>query len=125
MDMEHTRVAENKPIELRYYSEAPDDATVFVRIWQLNQDGTTNPVTGTVTTAGFHINSGKKQFLTLTLGNGLTWNDTDKLLGIRITNDQLSFIREDTELKYEAFVVWDNGEAQTIREGTVTAVRVG
>jgi len=105
-------VAENKPIELRYYSEAPDDATVFLRIWKL-------------TTAGFHVNLGRKQYLKLTLGNGLTWDDTTKSLHIHITNEQTAFIREDGELQYEAFVVWNDGEAQTIREGTVTAVRVG
>ena len=118
-------MAENKPIEVRYYSLAPDDATVFLRIWQLHAAGTTDPVTRSVTTAGFHINQGKKQYLTLSLGDGLSWNDTDKLLSVRITNGQVPFIREDTQLKYECFVVWDNGETQTIREGTVNAVRVG
>lgn len=118
-------MAENQPIELRYYRLAPDDATVFLRIWKLTTAGTTDPVARSVISAGFHVNLGRKQYLTLSLGEGLTWNDTDKSLSIRITNDQLPFIREDTELQYEAFVVWDDGEAQTIREGTVTAVRVG
>ncbi|MCC4257015.1 hypothetical protein [Sphingobium lactosutens] len=118
-------MAENKPIELRYYSEAPDDATVFLRIWKLTTAGTTDPVDRIVTVAGFHVNLGRKQYLKLTLGNGLTWDDTTKSLHIHITNEQTAFIREDGELQYEAFVVWNDGEAQTIREGTVTAVRVG
>lgn len=118
-------MAENKPIELRYYRIAPQDASVFTRVWKLNAAGTSDAVTGTVVAAGFHINAGRKQFLTLSLGAGLTWNDSEKLLGIRITNSQLSFIREDAQLSYECFVVWDNGETQTIREGTVNAVRVG
>jgi len=118
-------VAENKPIEVRYYRLAPDDATVFLRIWKLTEAGSFNPVTGTVTTAGFHINLGKKQYLTLTLSDGLSWDDTDKSLTVHISNSKVAFIREDTELAYECMVVWDNGETQTIREGTVTAVRVG
>lgn len=118
-------MAENKPIEVRYYRLAPDDAAVFLRVWKLTKAGTADPVEGTVVSAGFHINQGKRQYLTLTLGDGLSWNDVEKALAIQITNGQVPFIREDTELAYECFVVWDNGEAQTIREGTVTAVRVG
>jgi len=121
-------VAENKPIEVRYYRLAPDDATVFIAVWKLTKAGTTDPVDGTVVSAGFHINQGsqgKRQYLTLSLDNGLSWNDEEKALAIQITNSQVPFIREDSELAYECFVVWDNGEAQTIREGTVTAVRVG
>lgn len=118
-------MAVNKPIEVRYYRLAPDDATVFLKVWQLNQAGQQTPVTQTVTEAGFHINNGRKQYLTLTLDDGLGWDDEDKTLVVRITNDQVSFIREDTELQYECFVVWDDGQAQTITEGTVAAVRVG
>ncbi len=118
-------MAENKPIELRYYRLAPDDATVFLRIWKLTTAGTTEPVPRSVVSAGFHVNLGRRQYLTLTLEDGLTWNDTDKSLTIRITNSQTAFIREDGELNYESFVVWNDGETQTIREGTVTAVRVG
>ena len=118
-------MAENQPIELRYYRLAPDDATVFLRIWKLTTAGTTDPVARSVISAGFHVNLGRKQYLTLTLGDGLTWDDTTKSLSIRITNQQTAFIREDGELQYEAFVVWNDGETQPLREGTVTAVRVG
>lgn len=118
-------MAENKPIEVRYYRLAPDDATVFIAAWKLTKAGTDELVEGSVVSAGFHINQGKKQYLTLSLDNGVSWNDEAKVLAIQITNSQVPFIREDTELAYECFVVWDDGEAQTIREGTVTAVRVG
>lgn len=118
-------MAENKPIELRYYRLAPDDATVFLRIWKLTDPATGQPVERTAVSAGFHVNLGRRQYLTLTLDDGLTWDDTTKSLNIRITNQQTAFIREDGELQYEAFVVWNDGETQPLREGTVTAVRVG
>lgn len=118
-------MAENKTIEIRYTVLAPNEATAFVAAYQLNLDG--SAITGTVTDAGFHINdieTGRKQYLTLTLGNGLTWNDTDKVLTVVIRNEQMSFVRKDADYHYEAFVVLNN-KTDTIREGTVTAVRVG
>jgi hypothetical protein len=118
-------VAENKSIEVRYTVLAPNEATAFVAAYQLHLDGAV--ITGTVTDAGFHINdieTGRKQYLTLTLGNGLTWNDSDKVLTVVILNEQVSFVRRDADYHYEAFVVINN-KTETIREGTVTAVRVG
>lgn len=118
-------MAENKTIEVRYTALAPKEAVAFAAAYQLNLDG--EAITGTVTSAGFHINdaeTGRKQYLTLTLENGLTWDDTNKVLTVVILNEQLAFIRRDTDYHYEAFVVLNN-KTETIREGTATAVRVG
>jgi len=116
-------VADDKPIEVRYTRLAPSDAIAYAAAWQLKQSG--DLIDESVVSAGFHINSGRKQYLTLTLGNGLVWNDTDKLLTIYIENGKLSFIREDGELHYEAFVVLENNTIKTVREGPLYAVRVG
>lgn len=115
----------SEPIEVDYIRLAPDDAIVFKIVLKFLEAGTDLPVDRSVTEAGFHINTGKKQYLTLTLGEGLGWDDTEKALVAFIRNSQVSFIREDSELEYEGFVVWDDGYAETIMKGTVEAVRVG
>lgn len=118
-------MAITRTIEVRYTRLAPSDASAFTTAYQIRLDG--ELTTKTIEVAGFHINdaeTGKKQYLELTLGNGLSWDDADKVLAVNIDNSQLSFIREDKEFHYEAFVVLNN-KTHTVAEGTVTAVRVG
>lgn len=117
-------MAENKPIEVRYYQPAPDDALVFNRIWGLVDAATGLPVTHGIREAYLHISKDGKQRLELALGTGLTWNDADKTMLVQIQNSKLQFIRSTSEMTYSFYVVWDHGAAQTIREGTVTAVKV-
>jgi len=117
-------MAENKPIEVRYYRPAPDDALVFNRIWGLVDTATGQPITNSISAAYLHIAQDGKQRLELSLGDGLTWNDTDKSVLVQITNSKVQFIRTTTDMTYSFYVVWDHGAAQTIREGTVTAVKV-
>ena len=116
-------MAENKTIELRYFRLASDDARPFRRVWTLIDKQTGEPL-ATPDIAALHINSGRKQYLTLTLGDGLTWDEATHTLTVLIENDRLSFIREDGEFHYECFVEV-NKVPMTIREGTVNAVRVG
>lgn len=113
----------NEPIELRFYAAAPDDAYVFTRAYQIKLDG--ELLAGSILAAGFHVNAGRRQYLRLTLSDGLLWNDATKVLTVNIQNSQLAFIRDDFELQYEAFIMLDNKQTMTFREGTVSAVRVG
>lgn len=117
---------ENKTIEVRAYNPAALGALVFNQVWTLNPKG--GPVSNSVIEAFFHIRdtSGEKARtkLELSLGNGITWDDAKKSFHIKITNDQASFIRETSEMDYSLYVTWDYGAVQTIREGTVTAVKV-
>ena len=113
----------NEPIELRFYAAAPDDANVFTKAYQVKLDG--EILSGSVLAAGFHVNAGRRQYLKLTLSDGLHWNDATKTLTVRIQNSQLAFIRDDAELQYEAFIMLDNKQTMTFREGTASAVRVG
>lgn len=117
---------DTKPIELRAYNPAASGSLVFNQVWRLVTQS--EPVSATIVEAHFHVrdtSSGKARTkLELSLGNGLTWNDANKSVHIKITNDQVSFIRETSEMDYSFYVVWDYGAIQTIREGTVTAVRV-
>ncbi len=110
------------PIELRAYNPASAGAKVYERIWKLGTDS--GPVSYSVVEAYFHVRDNGRTKLELSLGKGLTWDDTAKSIHIQITNDQLLFIRENKELDYSFYVTWDHGAIQTLKEGTVTAVKV-
>lgn len=109
-------------IELRAYNPASPGALVFNRLWGLVSEGA--PVTHSVVEAFFHVRDNGRTRLELSLGNGLIWNDVEKVIHIQITNEQVAFIRATSEMDYSFYVVWDHGAVQTIREGTVTAVKV-
>lgn len=117
-------MAENKPIELRYYPQADPAALVLHRIWGLVQPGTTNPVEHDVAEAYLDFIVDGRVKRSLQLGSGLTYNPASKAILIQLTNSGASFIRETATLEYSFYVVWDYGAAQTIREGAVTAIRV-
>lgn len=112
------------PIELRYYQQVDEDTVVFSAIWGLVAKGTTDPITHTPTEVHFDVIADGIAYCSLGVGNGLTWNDDTKQVSIQITNGDLNFITEDTTMTYKFYVVWDYGQAQTLREGTVNAVMV-
>lgn len=117
-------MAENKPIEIRYYRPMDDDAFVFTAKIGVIDKATQTPVPYTATEVYFHIADNERVKLELSLGNGLLWDDTAKAITIFIRNNQMRFVRTDSEMTYSLYVKWDNGSADTIREGTVTAVKV-
>ncbi len=117
-------MANSKDIELRYYPQLADDAVVYSAIWQLVDPATKAPVTNNPTQVQFVVNEGERAKSTLGLGSGLTWNPTSKQVIIKVQNSDLAFIKADGQFQYALYVVWDHGQAQTIREGTVNAVRV-
>lgn len=82
------------------------------------------PVDFTVQEAVLSISTNERSKLILTLGNGLTWNDEIKALTVIILNEQMSFVREDTQFDYHISVSWSSNQLMTtLRKGTVTAVR--
>lgn len=111
-----------KDIELRSYSTAATGSLVFNEVWRLQTAGEAVP--GTVAEAYFCVLENSREKLRLSLGNGLTWDDTDKSFLVQITNDLVAFIRADTAMEYSLYVVWQHGDVQTIREGAVNALRV-
>lgn len=115
-------MVDTQDIELRSYSAALAGSLVFNRIWRLQTDGALVP--DTAAEAYFCILDNGREKLRLSLGAGLTWDDTDKSILIQITNEQVSFIRQDTTMEYNLYVVWQRGDVQTIREGAVNALRV-
>ncbi len=110
------------PIELRAYNPASAGSLVFNRIWGLVTQS--EPVSHSVVEAYFHVRDNGRTKLELSLGKGLTWDDTAKSIHIQITNEQVAFIRATSEMDYSFYVVWDHGAVQTLKEGTVTAVKV-
>ena len=117
-------MAENKPIEIRYYRPMDDDAFVFTAKIGVIDKTSQAPVPFTATEAYFHISENERVKLELSLGNGLLWDDELKAITVFIRNSQMRFVRTDSEMTYSLYVKWDNGLADTIREGTVTAVKV-
>lgn len=115
-------MAVNKPITISYASPASPDAVSFNTIWIMTLDG--EPPTGFPVEAYLSISQKQRRRLLLSLEHGLTWNDTDKSVHVLIRNGQLSFIRDDSEMDYEFWIVWDNTNLQRIAYGTVLAVRV-
>jgi hypothetical protein len=120
-------MVEIRDIELRSYSTAAAGSLVFNRVWQLRKNN--EPVQTTIAETYFVVIDPKNpdrpvEKLRLSLGNGLTYDDADKSVHIQITNEHVNFIRSDTTMEYAFYVVWDHGEAQTIREGAVNALRV-
>ncbi|WP_140419333.1 hypothetical protein [Sphingobium sp. Z007] len=115
-------MAVNKPITISYATPASDDAVSFNTIWVITLNGVSP--TGSPVEAYLSISQNHRRKLLLSLENGLTWNDTDKSVHVLIRNGQLSFIRDDSEMGYEFWIVWDNTNLQRIAYGTVTAVRV-
>lgn len=110
--------------ELRHYPRLEEDTVVFTSIWGLVASGTSDPITNNPTSIHLDLVVEGRTRLALSLGSGLTWNPVTKQVSIEITNAQTSFIRDDGQIEYAFYVVWDYGQAQTIREGTVSAVRV-
>lgn len=117
-------MANSKDIELRYYPQLADDTVVYSAIWQLVDPATKAPITNNPTQVQFVVNEGEKAKCTLAVGTGLTWNPTTKQVSIKVRNSDLTFVKADGQFQYALYVVWDHGQAQTIREGTVSAVRV-
>lgn len=113
---------DTSPIELRAYNPAAPGALVYNRIWGLVTQS--EPVPASIVEAHFHVRDNGRTKLQLSLGNGLTWNDVNKSVHIQITNEQVAFIRDTSEMDYSFYVVWDHGAVQTLKEGTVTAVKV-
>lgn len=109
-------------IELRAYNPASAGSLVFKQLWKLTTKG--EPVSKAPLEAHFHVRDNGRTKLKLSLGNGLTWIDQFKAVFIQITNEQVSFIRENSEMDYSFYVVWDHGAVETLKEGTVTAVKV-
>jgi hypothetical protein len=109
-------------IELRAYNPALAGSLVLNRLWQLTTDGV--PVEAAPVAAYFHVRDNGRTKLELTFGSGLTWIDQLKAVHIQITNEQVAFIRASSEMDYSFYVIFDHGAVQTIREGTVTAVKV-
>lgn len=116
-------MVETVDIELRSYSNGAIGSLVFNRIWQLRT--TDSPIAFNVSEAYFIVldENGKKR-LTLSLGDGLTWDSTDKSFLIQITNEQVQFIKTDRTLEYAFYVVSENNALIPIREGAVNALRV-
>ncbi|WP_454884011.1 hypothetical protein [Sphingomonas oryzagri] len=117
-------MAQSPTIELRYYPQIEDEKIVFSSIWGLVDTGTTTPITRTLVDARFDVSVDGKLRKSLSLGSGLTYNDDTKQVSITFMNSDVSFIKEDATMEYAFYVVWDFGQAQTIREGAINAVRV-
>ncbi len=117
-------MAENKPIEVRYYGPTAGDFVTYTAKLALTNPETSEPTDFGVVDAHFRISRNERILLDLSLADNVIWNDGDKTIYVFIKNDQLGFIKADTELAYSWWVVWDNGKSATLREGTVTAVRV-
>lgn len=110
------------PIELRAYNPASAGSLVLNKIWGLVAKGA--PVSASIVEAYFHVRDNGKTRLRLSLGEGLSWNNENKTVHIQITNEQVAFIRSNSEMDYSFYVVWDYGLVETLKEGTVTAVKV-
>lgn len=117
-------MAENKTIEVRYYGPASEDFVTYTSKLALTNPGSGSPIEFSVRDAHFRISRNERILLDLTLNDNIVWNDGEKSIYVFIRNSELGFIRADTELNYSWWVVWENGTSQTLREGTVTAVRV-
>ncbi|WP_300115507.1 hypothetical protein [Sphingobium sp.] len=118
-------MADMKDIEIRYIPALSGDAIVFVEKIGIVDAGTGLPVEFTAEQVVFSISENERSKLLLRLGDGIVWNDTEKSISITIRNDQMRFVRADGEYDYALSVQWvGNDLATTIREGTVTAVRV-
>lgn len=115
-------MAVNKPFTINYATPASPDAVSFNALWFITLSDA--PPTGDAIEAYLSISQNGRRKLLLSLGDGLTWNETDKSVHILIRNGQLSFIRDDSEMEYEFWVVWDNNNLQPIANGAVKAVRV-
>ncbi len=117
-------MVEIRDIEIRSYSTAAAGSLVFNTILQLRKaDGT--PITQEIDEAYFVILDEGRAKLKLSLGSGLTWDDTDKSFLIKITNEQVRFIREDKTMEYAFYAVPPApGNIIPIREGAVNALRV-
>jgi hypothetical protein len=114
----------DKTIELRHYPKADPNGLVFNRVWQLVQSGTSDPVEYEVVEAYLDIIADDKAKASFRLGNGLTWDAEAKTVAIKIKNSDAAFIKADVEMAYSFYVEWSHGALQTLREGTVAAVRV-
>ncbi len=114
-----------KDVDLQYVASPPSggDPVAFSRSWGFQTSG--SPVTQTATGASFRIESTKKE-LELTLGAGLTWNNTTKYLTCQITNSQLAFIKNGTDYTFSLIVELYDGTTTTQipMGGNVNASRV-
>ncbi len=118
-------MVEIKDIELRSYSTAAEGALVFNTIWQLRKADGSFP-TVEIGEAYFIVLDEGRERLKLSLGSGLTWDDSDKSCLIQITNEQVRFIKTDKTLEYAFYVVpaVRGSTIIPIREGAVNALRV-
>lgn len=110
--------------ELRHYPRLDAETVVFSSVWSLVTSGTSDPVANNPVRVHLDLVVDGRVRSALTLSDGLTWNPTTKQVSIEIKNGQTAFIRDDGQIEYAFYVVWDYGQAQTLREGTVNAVRV-
>lgn len=118
-------MATNKSIEVRHIPALDADAIVYIDKFGLIDTATGEPITYTAEQAVFSISESERAKLQLTLGEGLLWDDVEKSFSIVIRNSQLRFVREDSEFEHALSVKWSGNQlAETIVEGTVTAVRV-
>lgn len=115
-------MVETKTIELRRYNPAAAGSLVFNQIWRLRTGS--EVISSDIAQAFLVVIEDGRKKLELSLGNGLTWDATEKSIHIQVTNEQVAFIKADTSLEYSFYVVWQHGDVQTIREGTVDAVKV-
>ncbi|OAH42761.1 hypothetical protein AX777_05855 [Sphingobium yanoikuyae] len=118
-------MADIKDIEVRYIPALSDDAIVYVDKIGIIDKATGEPVEFTAAEAVLSISENERSKLLLSLDNGLVWNDVEKTISVVIRNHQMRFVRADTQLEYALSVRWTDSQlAKTLREGTVTAVRV-
>lgn len=117
-------MATANPIELRYYQQVDEDTVVFSAIWGLVAKGSTDPITQTPTSIHLDVISDGIAYCSLGVDSGLTWDNDTKQVTIKFLNSDLSFITQDAVMAYKFYVVWDYGQAQTIREGAVNAIVV-
>ena len=105
-------------LHLRYYPEDDESGIVLRKVHVIQgKDIDGNPVDRTVTDAHFKIAVDGTEIVDLSLGQGVSWNDTTKTLTLSLTNGDLSEIIASADGEYQYYITIETGRIITLFSG--------
>ena len=105
-------------LHLRYYPEDDESGIVFRKVHVIQgKDIDGNPIDRTVTDARFKIAVDGTEIVDLSLGQGVSWNDTTKTLTLTLTNGDLSEIIASVDGEYQYYITIETGRIITLFSG--------
>ena len=105
-------------LNLRYYPDEDDNGVVLRKVYVIQgKDIDGNPIDRTVTVAHFKIAIDGVEIVDLSLGNGLSWDDTTKALTLMLTNSELAEVVESTDGDYQLYITIETGRIITLFAG--------